>query len=78
MVRTGKPLPFEKEVEFRKLLIIGYERYMSTKSPEALTIQTSEGHVFEFQDQSYQGTQGAAWAARFNRNPNPQPVGTNR
>ena len=78
MVRTGKPLPFEKEVEFRKLLIIGYERYMSTKSPEPLTIQTSEGHVFEFQDQSYQGTQGAAWAARFNRNPNPQPVGTNR
>ena len=78
MVRTGKPLPFEKEVEFRKLLIIGYERYMSTKSPEPLVVQTSEGHVFEFQDQSYQGTQGAAWAARFNRNPNPQPVGTNR
>lgn len=77
MVRTGKPLPFEKEKEMFKLLVIGYERYMSTKSPEPLVIQTSEGHVFEFQDQSYQGTSGAAWAARFNRNRNPQPVGTN-
>ena len=49
MVRTGKPLPFDKEVEFRKLLVIGYERYMSTKQPEPLRIRNEEGHEFIIQ-----------------------------
>jgi hypothetical protein len=49
MVRTGKPLPFDKEVEFRKLLVIGYERYMSTKQPEPLRIRNEEGHEFTIQ-----------------------------
>ena len=58
MVRTGKPLPFDKEKEMFKLLVIGYERYMTTKQPVSIAYRTSEGHTFIFRDPSRQGTEG--------------------
>jgi hypothetical protein len=46
MVRTGKPLPFEKEKQLFQMLTVGLERYNATKQPEPVRIRTDTGHEF--------------------------------
>ena len=55
MVRTGRPLPREKDKELFQMLVVGYERYMATHegSEEALKIipmfeQQETGHEFKY------------------------------
>lgn len=46
MVRTGKPLPFEKEKQMFQMLSIGLERYNATHQPEPLRVRTGTGYEF--------------------------------
>lgn len=48
MVRTGKPLPFEKEKQMFQMLSIGLERYNATHQPEPFRIRTGTGFEFTF------------------------------
>lgn len=46
MVRTGKPLPFEKNKQMFQMLSIGLERYNATHQPETLRVRTGTGYEF--------------------------------
>ena len=48
MVRTGKPLPFEREKQLFQMLSIGLERYNATHQPEPTRIRTGTGFEFTF------------------------------
>lgn len=46
MVRTGKPLPFERNKQFFQMLTIGLERYNATHQPEPFRVRTGTGYEF--------------------------------
>lgn len=53
MVRTGRPLPAEKEKEFFQLLVVGLQRYLSTHEGSEISINPlyegqETGHTFKY------------------------------